>query len=289
MNNTKIRLPFYLEKKAAEKKTKILVFSGSSRSAKNCGGGDGKTLELAKIAIESLPKDVEAELINLAVEDDELIIRPCKACVSTAGGYHCHFPCSCYQKAEKENDVKDLMYEKDIYKKLQECDGFIVYTPIHWYSVSTPVKAMFDRLVCMSATLPAEFAMKELGKDPKKTIPAYKEGIYDDKLKNWLEGKYAAFFIHGDDGGDDSQRLNAPKSFNKEYDKLANDPDVAIMPIVATCRYSGIFVPDDLIFGTLINKGLNYAEANEKFKEDQEQIKEKAKDLINKLASYLKK
>jgi multimeric flavodoxin WrbA len=179
--------------------------------------------------------------------------------------------------------------DTDIYKKLQECDGFIVYTPIHWYSVSTPVKAMFDRLVCMSATLPAEFAMKELGKDPKKTIPAYKEGIYDDKLKNWLEGKYAAFFIHGDDGGDDSQRLNAPKSFNKEYDKLANDPDVAIMPIVATCRYSGIFVPDDLIFGTLMNKGLNYAEANEKFKEDQEQIKEKAKDLINKLASYLKK
>jgi hypothetical protein len=288
MIKEKTRLPFYIEKKAAEKKIKILVFSGSSRSAKNCGGGDGKTLDLAKQAIDSLPEDVDAELINLSIEEDGLVIQPCKACVSTAGGYHCSFPCSCYQKAEKEGDVKDLMYEKDIYKKLQQCDGFIIYTPIYWYSVTTPVKAMFDRLVCASATLPAEFAMKEMGKDPKKTVPAFKAGIYDDKLKNWLEGKYAAFFIHGDNGADDAKRIPPPQSFEPQYDKIANDPDLAIMPTVASCRYMGIHVPDDLVVGMLINKGLDYATANENYKKDQEDVKEKAKKLINKLVEHIK-
>ncbi len=28
------------------------------------------------------------------------IIQPCKGCISTAGGYHCHFPCSCYHKGD---------------------------------------------------------------------------------------------------------------------------------------------------------------------------------------------
>jgi multimeric flavodoxin WrbA len=286
----KVRLPFYLEKKAAEeKKIKILVFSGSSRNAQSCAGQDGKTLSLAKLAIESLPQDVDAELINLAIDGEDGNVQPCKGCVSTAGGYHCHFPCSCYSKANKESDIKDLMYEKSIYKKLQECDGFIVYTPIYWYSVSTPVKMMFDRLVCASATLPAEFAMKELGKDPKKTIAAYEEGIYDDKLKNWLEGKYAAFFIHGDDGADDLKRISAPKSFNKEYDKTINDPDLAIAPLVATCRYSGIFVPDDLIEGVIMGKGLPYSNSNQKFYADQEEVKEKSKNLINRLVDHIKK
>jgi len=283
---SKRHLPTYFERKTAAKKKKILIFSGSSRSAKNCGGGDGKTLELAKLALENLPADVEGELINLAVEKDGLVIQPCKACISTAGGYHCHFPCTCYGKAKNKDDVQDLMYEKDIYKKLQDCDGFIVFSPINWYAVSTPVKAMFDRLVCISGTLPAEFAMKELGKDPKKTIPAYQEGIYDDKLKNWLEGKYAAFFVHGDDGADDLQRIPAPESFDAEYDKKVNDPLRVIAPIVATCRYSGIFVPEDLIYGALI-KNLNYAEENEKFKDNGSELKEAAINLVNKLIKYL--
>lgn len=284
----KVKLPYYASKKQAEKKIKILIFSGSPRLEANCPGQDGKTLVLAKLAMQSLPDYVDAELINLAVGDDGNI-QPCKGCISTAGGYHCHFPCSCYKKAEKESDIKDLMYEKDIYQKLQDCDGFLLFSPINWYSVSTPVKAMFDRLVCMSGTLPADFAMKELGKDPKKTIPASEKHLYDKKLKNWLEGKYAAFFIHGDFGADDLQRLPPPKSFDSEYDKIANDPDVAIMPIVATCRYSGIFVPDDLIVGLLINKGISYAEGNKKFANDLEEVKTKAKELANKLVDYIKK
>lgn len=289
----KVSLPTYFENKAAMeklgKKIKILIFSGSPRSKNNCAGQDGKSLELAQLAMDSLPEEVDAELINLAIEKDGLVIQPCKGCISTAGGYHCHFPCSCYSKAKSKDDVQDLMYELDIYKKLQECDGFIIYSPINWYAVSTSVKAMFDRLVCMSGTLPADFAMEKLGKDVKKTTEASKEGIYDDKLKNWLEGKYAAFFVHGDYGADDLRRLPPPDSFDRDYDKKANDPKNAIMPIVATCRYSGIFVPDDLIYGALINKDMSYAEANEIFKKDNEEVKESAEKLILKLVSYIQK
>jgi hypothetical protein len=60
------------------------------------------------------------------------------------------------------------------------------------------------------------------------------------------------------------------------------------MPIVATCRYSGIFVPEDLIVGILMNRKISYAEANERFKYEQNNVKQLAEDLANKLLNYLK-
>lgn len=285
----KIHLPYFQYKEAQKKDKKIVIFSGSARNKNNCPGQDGKTLELAKIAAAAFPENYQVELIDLAVRDDGVTIRPCKACISTAGGYHCHFPCSCYNKADEDAPIKDLMYEEDVYQKLLDCDAFMVFSPINWYSVSSQVKLLFDRLVCISGTLPAEFAMKELGKDPKKTTKASKEKIYDDKLKNWFEGKYAAFFVHGDDGADDFKRLPTPDSFNKDYDKIANDPKHVIMPIVATCRYSGIFVPDDLILGVHVNKKISYAEANERFAHEQNNFKQLPSNLVDKLIHYLEK
>jgi multimeric flavodoxin WrbA len=282
----KVHLPYYQVKQAQNKNKKIVIFSGSARAKNNCPGQDGKTLELAKIAAASFPENFDVELIDLAIRDDGVTIQPCKACISTAGGYHCHFPCSCYGKSKKEDLIKDLMYEEDIYQKLLESNAFMIFSPINWYAVSTQVKAMFDRLVCISGTLPAEFAMKEMGKDPEKTIPASRDGIYDKQLKNWFEGKYAAFFVHGDDGADDWKRLPIPDSFDRDYDKIANDPKRAIMPIVATCRYSGIFVPDDLIVGMQINKKISYAEANERFKY-QDDVKRQAEELVVKLIKYI--
>ncbi len=285
----KVHLPYFQYKEAQKKNKKIVIFSGSARAKNNCPGQDGKTLELAKIAAASFPEDFEVELIDLAIRDDGVTIQPCKGCVSTAGGYHCHFPCSCYKKAKEDSPIKDLMYEEDVYQKLLDCDAFMVFSPINWYAVSSPVKMLFDRLVCISGTLPAEFAMKELGKDAKKTTEASKQRIYDDKLNNWFEGKYAAFFVHGDDGADDWKRLPVPDSFDRDYDKIANDPKHVIMPIVATCRYSGIFVPEDLIFGAHVNKKISYAEANERFVHEQENFKKEAAVLSEKLLNYLKK
>ncbi len=284
----KVHLPYFQYKEAQKKDKKVVIFSGSPRAEKNCPGQDGKTLELAKIAAASFPENFEVELIDLAIRDIGTTIQPCKGCISTAGGYHCHFPCSCYKKADSDSPVKDLMYEEDIYQKLLDCDAFMVFSPIHWYSISSPIKLLFDRLVCISGTLPADFAMKELGKDVEKTTKASKEGIYDDKLRNWLEGKYAAFFVHGDDGADDWKRVPIPDSFDRDYDKIANDPKHVIMPIVATCRYCGVFVPNDLITGVHVNKKISYAEANERFVHEQNNFKQLAADLSNKLINYLK-
>jgi multimeric flavodoxin WrbA len=283
----KVHLPYYIEKQAQKKSKRVVIFSGSARAKNNCPGQDGKTLELARIAAASFPDEVDVELIDLAVREDNVFIMPCKACISTAGGYHCHFPCSCYGKGKENDPVKDLMYEEGVYQKLLEADAFMVFSPINWYAVSTQVKALFDRLVCISGTLPADFAMKELGKDIKKTTEASKQGLYDSKLKNWFEGKYAAFFVHGDDGADDFKRLPPPDSFDRDYDRIANDPKKAIMPIVATCRYSGIFVPEDLIVGMQINKKISYAEGNERFQEDLENVKLAAEKLAKNLLKYI--
>jgi multimeric flavodoxin WrbA len=75
---------------------------------------------------------------------------------------HCHWFCSCYAPNDDKNP--DLMYEAKIYDKLEACDGFMVVSPQHWYSVSSQVKTMFDRLVCANLTITREQAWKYLVK-----------------------------------------------------------------------------------------------------------------------------
>ena len=277
------------------KKIKIIVFAGSPRSKETCPGEDGKTLSLAKHAVFDL--DAVVEVIDLSVKGDDVTIQPCKGCISTAGGYHCHMPCSCYGPVSNSPHLKDLMYEQNIYKKLEEADGFAVFTPVNWYGPSTQIKAMFDRLVCTNLTLSAKFALKVFDgvkgrKDPRKTVPAGKSGKYDDKLKNWLEGKIAAFYIHGDGGADDYKRCKKPSEY-KNTSKFAevgeeNDTRLAIRPLVMQCRYSGIDVPDELVHYGWMNPGLFYAENNEKFKINNPDEKEAAKDLIKRLIDRIK-
>lgn len=81
-----------------------------------------------------------------------------------------------------------------------------------------------------------------------------RSGKYDKLLKNHLEGKYAAFFVHGDDGALDYNRKELPKSM--ENIKEDTDPKLSIIPIVQQCCYSGIFVPEDLIIAKYMNKGV---------------------------------
>ena len=140
----------------------------------------------------------EFDIIDLGI--GETIIQPCKGCVSSSGGMHCHFPCSCYSK---NSDTKpDLLYDEDIYDRLLDADGFIVVSPIHWYSVSTQVKALFDRLVCVNLTVTKDEAINIFGKgnikNSKLTGRAELSGKYKSLLKNHLEGKWAGFIVHGD-------------------------------------------------------------------------------------------
>ena len=105
---------------------------------------------------------INFKVIDLSVNQHKRpIIQPCKGCISTAGGYHCHFPCSCYNKGDKK--MPDLLQELDVYKLLQEADAFIIFSPIHWHSLTSQIKLLFDRLVCINLTMDVWDAINVIG------------------------------------------------------------------------------------------------------------------------------
>jgi multimeric flavodoxin WrbA len=243
-------------RKFSGQKPNILIFQGSPRKQNSCANQVPKTQKVAEYLLDKWSPFANLELIDLSVGDVK--IQPCKGCVSTSNGMHCTWKCSCYSLGSKTNP--DLMYESQIYEKLEMCDGFVIITPIHWYSVSTQVKAMFDRLVCANQTITQEQAVEIFGKGNTKnselTGSAELSGKYKHLLKNHLEGKWAAFYAHGDDGANDYNG-NQPDTGDQFWD-VKN----SVMPLVYQCRYSGINVPDDLIESFYINSGKDYYQAN---------------------------
>ena len=71
-------------------------------------------------------------------------IHPCKGCVSTAMPL-CHWPCSCYPNHALDQ-IHDWMNE--IYERWVAAHAIVIVTPTHWYSTSSALKLMIDRLVC---------------------------------------------------------------------------------------------------------------------------------------------
>ncbi len=280
-----------INKYAQKDSVKIVVFDGGNRSKDSCPGRDGKTKLLAQTAIEDLPPGIDIDYVDMNIKGDGNIVQPCKGCIGTAGGYHCQFPCTCYGPESASKDLLDFMHNEKIYDRLMNCDGFVVFTPINWYNTTTQIKAMFDRLVCASETLTKEDATEIMDgdiKNPEITEELSREGLYDHLLKNHLEGKFAAFFTHGDGGADDYATKPKPSSLTMYIDDEAeaDKPENAIRAIVSTCRYMGIYVPSDLIYATHINKGVDYAEAYDRTTQN-EQLLEDARSLILKLVDYV--
>ena len=267
---------------------KIVAIQGSPRTKNSCSGGDSKTAFLMKKAVESLPSNVKVTILDLKVEDGKPQVRPCKGCIGTANGFQCHYPCSCYAK---DDGTDDFMYQNDVYKKLEQSDGFVVFTPVHWYGPSSQVKAMFDRLVCNNLTLSVDDAKKIMGKDyknPKVTTATELTGEYRDLLKNHYEGKVGAFFIHGDDGANDYENRRIPLSM-VDYEKDGYiSPREAIAPLVKQCRYSGIFVPENCVEGTVFGYKKPYSQNNIAARKSEEFIN-KATKLIKNLIKEIQK
>jgi multimeric flavodoxin WrbA len=267
-------------RKLSDKKPKILIFNGSPRRKDSCADQDSKTQKIIEYAMGRYMPFVDFDYVDLSV--GKVIIQPCKGCISTSNGFHCHFSCTCYSKGSTKKP--DLMYEADIYYKLQQCDAFIIVSPIHWYSVSTQVKSMFDRLVCVNMTLTKEQAEEIFGKDNIKnseiTGNAEIYGKYKHLLKNHLAGKLAAFYVHGDDGANDYDG-NPPHTGDKAWD-VKN----SVMPLVYQCRYSEINAPDDLIEAFYINQGLPYYQANIEMGEQSEFFL-RMDNLMEKILNYL--
>jgi multimeric flavodoxin WrbA len=276
-------------RKIGDWKPRVLVFQGSPRDAETCPNMDSKTHGVVEYMLSKWSPFIEFQVIDLAVNTNKRpTIQPCKGCISTAGGYHCHFECSCYFKGDKKKP--DLLKELDVYKRLKECDAFVVVSPIHWYSLTSQVKLLFDRLVCINQTLSVEDARKIMGdgniKNSEITGKFARAGKHDDMLRNHLEGKVAAFYVHGDDGANDYQDKEMPESYDVLNDGFSGDPKATVMPYVIQMKYSGVFVPDQLIQAFYVNKGVDYYTANKTFKQESEFF-ERADSLIENLLDYL--
>ena len=276
-------------RKLGDKKPNIVLFQGSPRDKETCSGMDSKSETVVNYLLEQWSPFINFKVIDLSVNQHKRpIIQPCKGCVSTAGGYHCHFPCSCYNKGDKK--MPDLLHELDVYKLLQECDAFIIVSPIHWHSLTTQIKSLFDRLVCINLTMDVWDAINVIGregiKDPKVTGELSKDKKYNSLLRNHLEGKVAGFYVHGDNGADDYSDRELPPSYDIMDDGFQNNPKNVVMPYINQLKYSGVYVPDELVQAFYTNKGVDYYTANLTIIKNRE-LFERADQLMDNLLNYL--
>jgi multimeric flavodoxin WrbA len=258
-------------------KKKVVLVVGSARNPDCCPNEKSKTHKIAERIQKDFADRVIFEVVDLSVKCDGITVQPCKGCTSTSS-FHCHWKCSCYGK---KSDPKDLMYQQDVYTKLEECDGFFVLTPINWSSCSSVVKSFFDRLVCASLTVTAEEANELMDgdiKDAKKSRELERSGKYNGMLKNHLEGKRAGFFAHGNEGGADYMQFALDKKKMLpvipesliEYEAKHGKEDVSKLldPLVRQCVYSGIKVDDCCVRVVTYGFGVSYGEVNDMFKKE---------------------
>jgi multimeric flavodoxin WrbA len=225
---------------------RILVIAGSQRRQYNCPGVDGKARTFLKRMVRTLEGEFEIDEVDLANVYAAERIQPCNACVSTSMAL-CVWPCNCYEKNNK--DEPDLMWNLDLYARLDLADAWAVIGPVNWYGPSSNLKAMFDRLVCANGGNPREELIEH--KNPELAMALEHTDEWRELSVNHLEGRTAAFYCYGDGGGDELERDGRPKKlrhkewFDPKDEPFANGRD-AFAPLVWQCRYSGVEVPDAL-------------------------------------------
>jgi multimeric flavodoxin WrbA len=181
-------------------RSRVLLINAATRNDGTCPGEMSKSFRLAQIAREPLEAaGIEVDLLDLSriASDYDRHIHPCKGCVSTAMPL-CHWPCSCYPNHEL-SQVNDWMAE--IYEKWVSAHGVLLVTPTHWYTVSSPLKLMMDRLVCADGGNPDPTLTK--GKDPAKAKEVELAGwSYPQHLARRAYG----VIVHGDVAGVEGSR-----------------------------------------------------------------------------------
>lgn len=233
-------------KAPADRPFRVLVIAGSNRRQYDCPGVDSKARALMFRMADRLPPEWEIDLEDLGNVWNRQQIRSCNACVSTAAPL-CVWPCNCYTKDSWFQ--ADLMWDLDLYARLDLADAWAIIGPVNWYGPSSNLKAMFDRLVCMNGGNPREDLIGH--KDPALAIALEHSPEWEALSRNHLEGRTAAFFCYGDGGGDELDESGRPKILeHPEYFDPRHEPfeDMrdAYAPLVWQCRYGGIEVPDAL-------------------------------------------
>ncbi len=178
----------------------FLVINCAARSEHSCPGEMSKSWRLASIAQEICSQDGALvhmlDLSRLASEYGRHI-HPCKTCFSTSPAL-CHWPCSCYPNYAL-GQTQDWM--NDIYPLWVRAHGIMLVTPVNWYSPSSPLKLMMDRLVCADGGNP----------DPSSTSGKDVEKAKKLELDGWnyprhLAGRLFSVIVHGDVEGAENVR-----------------------------------------------------------------------------------
>jgi hypothetical protein len=227
---------------------RVLIIAGSDRRQYNCPGVDSKARTLMLRMAERLPAEWEIDFEDLGNVFGRARIQSCNACVSTSMAL-CVWPCNCYEKKNKKEP--DLMWDLDLYARLDLADAWAIIGPINWYGPTSNLKLMFDRLVCMNGGNPREELIRH--KDPELATKLEHTPEWQALSVNHLEGRTAAFFCYGDGGGDELDEEGRPKllkHMHKHYFDPEKEPFEAMRdayaPLVWQCRYGGVEVPDKL-------------------------------------------
>jgi multimeric flavodoxin WrbA len=180
---------------------RILIVNGSSRSEHTCPGEMSKSWRFVELALDVMEAadNTEVRVLDLSRLASEYgrAIHPCKACFSTAPAL-CHWPCSCYPNYAL-GQTHDWMNE--IYPMWVEAHGILLITPVNWYSPSSPMKLLMDRLVCADGGNP----------DPTRTHGKDAKAAKQIELDGWdyprhLAGRLFGVVVHGDVEGAENVR-----------------------------------------------------------------------------------
>jgi hypothetical protein len=254
----------------AERPVRVLLIAGSDRRQYNCPGVDSKARALMIRMAERLPVEWEIDVEDLGNVKGRSRIQSCNACVSTAMPL-CVWPCNCYEPGNK--DEPDLMWDLDLYARLDLADAWAIIGPVNWYGPSSNLKLMFDRLVCANGGNPREDLIDH--KDPELAMKLETSPDWEELSANHLEGRTAAFFCYSDEGANEMDADGRPKKlrhrawFDPE-DEPFDDMRDAYGPLVWQCRFSGIEVPDALWAHSLTGVGVPYGgnQAEDMIRED---------------------
>ncbi len=187
-------------------------------------------------------------------------IQGCNGCVGSSMAL-CVWPCNCYGPAS--DTQPDLLWDLDLYRRLARADAWAFIGPVWWYGPSTNMKALFDRLVCMSGGNPRPDLIDK--KDTQKAQALERSPLWRSLSRNHLEGRTAAFFCYGNEGAnelgpDRRPRILDHKPWFDPEDEPYEDDRLAYQGLVWQCRYSGIEVPDALWRHAKFGVGKAYAD-----------------------------
>lgn len=251
-----------------ERPLRVFVVAGSNRRQYDCPGVDSKARTLMFRMRDRLPDHWEIDLEDLGNVWHREQIATCNGCVSTSMAL-CVWPCNCYEKDNRAQP--DLMWNLDMYARLDLADAWAIIGPVNWYGPTSNLKAMFDRLVCMNGGNPREDLIDH--KNPALAIKLEQSAAWRDLSRNHLEGRSAAFFCYGDAGGNEIDPSGRPRVLrHPEYFDPSQEPfdDMrdAYAPLVWQCRYSGIEVPEAMWCYGEFGRGRSYSEAQAEHMDD---------------------